>query len=483
MNQITLPVSELKSALAGLGRVIHRKSTLPVLQTLKLSRNSAGRVSLSATDLDAFVTYHVEQPHPGEALDVLLPFEQVNKTVKGANGDVVVIAESKQSVRLRYQIGGSPLEQSIATTAVEEFPPEPKITEPPVTMPETFGETLRQAFETSSTDSSRFVLQGAYLDVEQPACHTIVSTNGRSLYAANSFSFGLKKSLNLMRHKFLAWPGFLEGESQLAVQPDKNSAGWVQLNTPRWTCTIKQIDGQFPKWRQVVPQDTEGWTRVQLSEGALAQMLNLSSKLPGDDTENRTLQLRVGQELHLEGRNKDDKELTSVVIADVKITGKPIATALNREFLQKALRCGLNEIRIHTELEPLVFCNQGKRMIVMPVRLAGQPEAAPKAASKTTPQPTPATTAVPDPPAEERKTDMPENNKPIETAKTAPVQTSTASPALDRVESLKSRVREILGELNDLTASLKAEDKNKRSQEKEIASVRQTLRSLQGVKI
>jgi DNA polymerase III sliding clamp (beta) subunit (PCNA family) len=477
MNQITLSISELKHALTGFSRVIHRRATLPVLQTLKLSRTAEGRVTLSATDLDAFVTYHVEQPHPGEALDVLLPFEQVNKTIKGSTGDLVVLAESKQTVRLRYQIGDSPLEQAVATVAVDEFPPIPQVTETPVKMPANFGETLRQAFETSSTDSSRFVLQGAYLDVEQPGCHTIVSTNGRSLFAANSFSFDLKKSLNLMRHKFLAWPEFLEGESQLAVQPDKGHAGWVQLNTPRWTCLIKQIDGQFPNWRQVVPQVTEGWTKVRLSEGAIAQILNLSSKLPGDDTEYRTLQLRVGQELRLEGRNKEDKELTSVVIADVRITGKHVVTALNRELLQKALRCGLNEVAILDELSPLAFSNQGKRMIVMPVRLARQPTAVPKSASQPLPQPTNTpSTQTPDQPAEERKTEMPE------TTKTTSSNTPTTSP-LDRIESCKTKLRDLLADLNDLGSQIKQADKDKRNTEKEVASVRQTIRSLQGLKI
>jgi hypothetical protein len=332
--------------------------------------------------------------------------------------------------------------------------------------PANFGETLRQAFETSSTDSSRFVLQGAYLDVEQPGCHTIVSTNGRSLFAANSFSFDLKQSLNLMRHKFLLWPEFLEGESQLAVQP--SHAGWVQLNTPRWTCLVKQIDGRFPNWRQVVPQDTEGWTKVQLSATAIAQLLNLSTKLPRDDTEYRTLQLRVGQELRLEGRNQEDKELTSVVIGEVKITGRPVMTVLNREYLQKALRCRLNELAILDELSPLVFSHQGKRMIVMPVRLAGQTE--PKSASQPTPQPTPTS----DQPAEERKTEMPETTK----------TTSSNTPTpLDRVESCKIKLRELLVELNDLGSLIKQADKDKRNTEKEVASVRQTFRSLQGLKI
>jgi len=44
----------------------------------------------------------------------------------------------------------------------------------------------------------------------------------------------------------------------------------------------------------------------------------------------------VDKELHLEGRNKDDKEFTSAQITDVKITGKPVTTALNREYLQTA---------------------------------------------------------------------------------------------------------------------------------------------------
>jgi len=463
MNQITLPVSELKQALAGFGRVIPRRSTLPELQAIRLSRNSEGRVSLSATDLDAFVTYHVEQSVPGDTVDVLLPFEQVNKTLKGYSGDLVVIPESMSSVKVRYNIGGSPLEQSLATVPVEKFPLVPKVTEVPVKMPANFGETLRQAFETSSTDSSRFVIQGAYLDVEQPNCHTIVSTNGRALFAANSFSFDLKKSVNIARHKFLAWPGFLEGESQMAVQRVKDNAGWVQLNTGRWTCVIKQIDGQFPKWRQVVPQDTDTWTRVQLSEAALAQMLNLSSKLPGDDTQDRVLRLNVNQELRLEGANKDDKEYTSVVIADVKITGKPVLAALNREYLQNALRCGLSEIRIHTELEPLVFCHQGKRMVIMPVRLTGP---------VTTKTPTVPLTPQPETKIE-RKTEMAETTKP----------TGTLVSALDKLESCRGKLRELLGELNDLAGLIKQADRDKRSTEKEVASVRQTIRSLQGLKI
>ena len=43
---------------------------------------------------------------------------------------MVVTQEAKLKARLRYQVSGSSLEQSVATLAADEFPPTPKVTEP-----------------------------------------------------------------------------------------------------------------------------------------------------------------------------------------------------------------------------------------------------------------------------------------------------------------------------------------------------------------
>ena len=473
MNQITLPAADLKQALPGLSKVVSRKSTLPVLQSVRLTRTEAGVVTLSATDLDTFVSYNLEHSEKGEPLDVLLPFEQLKNT--GKSGDVVVVPESKFKAKLRYQVAGSNLEQSVTTLSPDEFPPTPKITEPACKMPENFGETLRQAFESSSQDSSRYVLQGAYLDVKEPKCHTIVSTNGRCLFAANTFKFDLKQSVNLSRQKFLEWNGFMTSECEMAVKTDKSNSNWVKLITPRWECVVKQIDGNFPNWRQVVPTDTEKWTKVELSEAAVKQMLNLSSKLPGDDNENRTLQLRVGQGLHLEGRNKDDKDFTSAQIAEVKITGKPVTTALNREYLQTALRCGLNEIRIHTELEPLLFLKPGKRLVVMPVRLQGT--ATPTVPAKpATPKPETITTPA-SKPVEERKPEM------TKTSEKPEAKTTDQPSLIDMLEQVKETAKNLVRDLNNLSDAAKQVEKDKRASEKEVESARAVLKKLQQVTI
>jgi hypothetical protein len=245
---------------------------------------------------------------------------------------------------------------------------------------------------------------------------------------------------------------------------------------------VKQIEGLLPNWRQAVPQDTEQWTKIQLSEAAIKQMLTLAGKLPGDETEHRQLQIRVDKELHLEGKNKDDKEFTSAEIPDVKITGRPVTTALNREYLQTALRCGLNEIRIHTELEPLVFCNPGKRLVVMPVRLHGaDTQAAP--AKSTTPKPaseTSTTTTTPaTKPVEESKTEMSKASSKIETPKSA----ETKPSLVEQVELIKETLKNVIRDLSTLADSAKQSEKDQRASEKEVEAARATLKKLQQVSL
>jgi hypothetical protein len=66
MNQeIIIPVCDLKAALPGLSKIVGKSRTLPVLQSIRVSRDAEGKVSLMATDLDAFATYTVKEAQSG----------------------------------------------------------------------------------------------------------------------------------------------------------------------------------------------------------------------------------------------------------------------------------------------------------------------------------------------------------------------------------------------------------------------------------
>src|ERR1035438_6956679 len=116
-SEIILPVPELKTALSGLNKIVGKRTTLPVLSCVKVSRQKNGLVSLQATDLDAHATFTLNDNQPGEVVDVLVPLDQLNKAFKcstGSKQDVALVCEGN-AIRLRYCIGGNPVEQPVNT--------------------------------------------------------------------------------------------------------------------------------------------------------------------------------------------------------------------------------------------------------------------------------------------------------------------------------------------------------------------------------
>ncbi|SPE60371.1 hypothetical protein SBV1_410067 [Verrucomicrobia bacterium] len=61
-------VSRTTPLAPGLNRVVGRKTTLPILQHLHLSRESEGKIHVQGTNLDAFVTYTAKEALPGPVL-------------------------------------------------------------------------------------------------------------------------------------------------------------------------------------------------------------------------------------------------------------------------------------------------------------------------------------------------------------------------------------------------------------------------------
>jgi len=225
-QEITLAVSELKEALPGLTKVIGKSRTLPVLQTVRINRNQEGIVTLHATDLDSFVTYTAKGQQHGDQTEVLVPVDQLTKATKSSSPkeEIGIVPEAKDKVKIRYNIAGNRVEQTIGTFAVQDYPPSPTTRQPGTQLEPQFGQALKEALECCSEDSSRYVLQGACLDVNDRKFHYIVGTNGRMLFSANSFCFNLQKSVIIPDSKFLTWSDFLDEQPAfISLEPGKEA--------------------------------------------------------------------------------------------------------------------------------------------------------------------------------------------------------------------------------------------------------------------
>jgi len=187
-TEITLPVAELKEALPGLKKITGNSRTLPVLNTVRITRSPEGVVTLHATDLDSFLTYTAKETQPGQPEDMLVPMDQLLKAMKASSPkeEVGLVLEPKDKLKLRYNIAGNSVEQTISTLPVIDFPPAPVINQAGARLEAGFGQALKEAFQLASQDYSRRVLNGACLDVREKKFHYVVGTNGRALFSANS---------------------------------------------------------------------------------------------------------------------------------------------------------------------------------------------------------------------------------------------------------------------------------------------------------
>jgi hypothetical protein len=478
MNTITLPTSELKSALHGLGKIINKRSTLPALSCVKVSRVD-GKVTFQATDFDAFATYTSLHSQPGKSVEVLIPYEQLSKAVKcSKKEDVTVLQDGKES-SMRYYVGGSPVEQPVSAASAAEWRPTPQITADSTTLEPGFGEALRQAMKCCSNDSSRVILNGACLDAREPKSHYIVGTNGRFLYSANSFHFGFKDDVVIPNSRFITGSELLDTECTIAIQPGKkpDDAKYICFKNDRWEYIVREVQGKFPNWKQVVPTVNGDWTKVELPQPAVDQMLKVIPNLPGFDGDSNAIRLCLEKMLKVEAKSKGSGEWTKVNLCEVELVGKPKTICLNRDNLFLALKFGLTELAVLDELSPMIVKKDGKQIVMMPVR---PPVITTVSASAPPSQAVPTTSTT----TPTERTTMPRKASiQTPTSENEPAQGSALTSVIGHVEKIRESLRTMLQGFNDVTTALKLAEREKKTTEKEIESVRASLRKIQNVTI
>jgi len=507
MSPIALPVAELKPALIGLGKVISRRVTLPVLGHVRIERTPDGWVTLTGTDLDQFATVRLEQPTQGEPISLLVPYEELLKVTKRCtNTDEITVTPSKKStaplVNLRYPIGTQFAENNVASIPADEFPPIPKLEGEACPLPNAVRQSIHEAFDCASDDETRLILNGAYLDVSDQKCQHVVGTNGRHLFSSNSFNLPLKESILIPAHKFLDWKQFNnDGEWQLRIgtSEEKDVAPSLQISSRRWQFVIRQIDGNYPNWRQVVPTPSQSGSSVEFDPDTLDLVVQTIARMPCHDNVNFTIGLQIkGKAVSLLGKSQGTDDWI-VVGGDAKATGKDLTIFLNRHYLTKALNFGLNRIDLIDPMSPMRFSHEGRQMIVMPVRAdVGNPPPAAQAQSEEPNGEGAAETVNSEQPAASADVALGERNPMNESPATSgngtngnsangAHATSPVKPALEtaveQVETVKASIKSAVSGLNELLDTLKQVQRERKTTDKEVQSVRSTLERLQSVKL
>lgn len=471
---ITFSALHLQPALAGLSKVVSTKHALPELRCVKVSPSKES-ITLSGTDMDVFASVEIPTTHCSEEQSFLLPLDRLLAATKRLPTHSCLHLEPGS---ISTDLGTGRIGEKVNVPEASVFPAEPKCKADPVPMPETFATSFSLALQCSSTDVTRYILQGVALDASVEGSHYLIGTDAKHLFSANSFNLPVEESVTVPSHRVFNFRGLLEYPWAIAVEKTEEGHHF-QLMAGPWKILCRTIDGKYPNWRQVIPKTEDHRTFVEWpEENNYAQML---AALPCSGTgEENVVDLLIssaGLTLH------DPDSESSILLEGSRAKGQEMSVRVNRAYLAKAFAYGFKRLALIDELCPLHFMGEGTQLIVMPMRLTKHNE--------SPPQTQPATAE----PTNERKNTMPETNsnqingarKPFNKGADRsfmPTSEKTAiEVAIEKLDTFKATFREALTSITETTSLLKQAIRDQKTGEKEIRQVRQTLRSLQGVKL
>jgi DNA polymerase-3 subunit beta len=347
--------------------VVERRQTLPILSYLLL-RAEDGRLTLTGTDLEvemlAVAAGRVDKP--GE---VTVPARKVFDICRALpEGSLISIA--KQGEKVVLKAGKSRF--SLSTLPAADFPKvEGGAFDRTVTMEAGALKRLldRTAFCMAQQDV-RYYLNGLFLEVREGGLRG-VATDGHRMAVADAECdiSGVERLDVIVPRKAVHEIGRLVGGSEGTVQLEFG-ANHMRLTADEVVFTSKLIDGKFPDYTKVIPNNQSRILRLdrQVFREALGRVAILANE------KYRGIRLGLGEGLlQVSAHNPDQEEAFEEVETEYK--GEPMEIGFNVGYLIEAaaaiesetLILGLNDPNSSCTLRP--EGSEGTLYVVMPMRL------------------------------------------------------------------------------------------------------------------
>jgi DNA polymerase-3 subunit beta len=317
----------LKPLQAVIG-VVERRQTMPILANVLLVAKD-GSVSVTATDLEVELVADagVQVDSPGE---VTVPGRKLLDICRALPEDAEIsIAQSGE--KLAIKSGRSKF--SLATLPAAEFPTVEDIgAGQALTVPqESLARLLDKTHFSMAQQDVRYYLNGLLLETGGSLLRA-VATDGHRLALAEVTMEGSDlpdQQVIVPRKGVLELQRLMSGEGELTIELGSNHVR-IQLDGIRFTS--KLIDGRFPEYERVIPQDTSNAMSADkaLFKGALQRTAILSNE------KYRGIRLIIrGSGLVLQAHNPEQEEAEEEL--EIEYDGEEIEIGFNVNYLLDAL--------------------------------------------------------------------------------------------------------------------------------------------------
>ena len=355
----------LADALTTAGRAATgRSAALPVLSGVRLELTS-DQLTVTGTDLDLTIQLGVTVGGDSDG-GVVLPARLAAEIVRSLSDGKVEVAVATDDV----SITGGRSQFSVRPLSIDDYPRLPTPATEGVTVPAaTFGEALRQVVRAASTDENRPILTGVLLTAENDGLRMVATDSYRLAVRdlAETQVLGAGQKVLVPGRALVELQRLVGSGGDLVLRLGERDATFEVGGT---RLTTRLIEGEFPNYRQLIPQSHPNTLTV--AREALLEAIRRVKILARDATPVR-LQLG-GDTLGITAVTQDIGTASEEL--DASYSGAELTVAFNPDYLAAGVEaCIGDEITLSTldALKPAVVRGVGADdylYLLMPVRVS-----------------------------------------------------------------------------------------------------------------
>jgi len=347
---------------------VERKQTLPILGHVLLQSRD-GQASLTATDLEIELTAKLKPEQSEEDFSTTLPARKLLDIVK-ALPDQAEITLASEDGRIRITSGKSRFTlgslQASDFPRIEDIQPHSQFSLPQKVLKKLIDKT---AFAMALQDV-RYYLNGMLMELGDKGIR-LVATDGHRLALSEELgSLGISSDRQIIipRKGVLELGRLLNNDdtpAELLI-----SQNHLRVQTPDLVFTSKLIDGKFPDYNRVIPED--GNLVMTVDRDVLKQSLHRISILSNEKYRGINLSLNENS-LGIRAHNPDQEEAEEEITVDYHET--PMEIGFNVTYLLDVLSV-LDSDQVLVNLKDSnssciikASDNDNFRYVVMPMRI------------------------------------------------------------------------------------------------------------------
>ena len=364
--RVTCPRDELARALGVVSRGVSTRTTVQILAGILLHA-SGGRLELAATNMELSLRTSMDASIESDG-SVVVPGRLLLELARLLPDAEVTIEHKLEEAAVEIRSGAATYR--LHTYNAEDFPrlPDAEAAERHDVDRETLLETVSRVSRSASRDESRPVLTGVLMRFE-PGKLVMAATDSYRLSVKETAIEGTVPELEA-----IVPARALQELARVAQAGERIELGvhenQVIFSTGDALLTTRRIDGQFPNYKQLVPEAFDHELALPREE-----LLDVVRRVAVMAQRNSPLRLRFGDgELTVSAQTQDVGEARESL--PVSFNGEPLEIGFNAEFLRDGIESvGGEQLRLKliSPLRPAVLQGEDDTFLylIMPIRLAG----------------------------------------------------------------------------------------------------------------